>query len=92
MNQKQTQAIVDYINANVAKLHDVDKKVLDVGKDITVDDIAKGPKEDGSDVILVVNRGIKGSPKYVIPMADVEAWAEQQKLSTRVKEVAKKVA
>lgn len=92
MTKVQVQAVVDYINGNAAKLHGVDKKALDVGGDITAENIVSGPREDGLNVVLVVDRGGKGSPKYVIPAADVEAWAEQQKLSTKVKEAVTKKA
>lgn len=33
-------------------------------------------REEGNNVVAVVHRGIKGSPKYIIPIADLQAPPE----------------
>ena len=63
------QAACDYINENAAELHGTEK--LDLGGDITSDNVMTSEVSD-SHIVLVVDRGIKGAPKYTIPLAALE--------------------
>jgi hypothetical protein len=79
MNDKQLKAVVDYINRHAAALHGVKPGKLDVGPDLTVE-MVKQASIQGSNVIVVADRGIKGTPKYVVPVKDLEADAPPPKL------------
>lgn len=79
MNDKQLKACIDYINANVATLHGVLPGLEDVGPDATVE-MVEASSIQGSNAVLLVNRGIKGTCKYILdlkaiqsPVVEVEA-------------------
>lgn len=67
MDDKTKKACIDYINTNAASLHGVEKKYLDIGPDVKVEDIVSA-NVLGDEAHLVVDRGVKGAPKYVIPL------------------------
>jgi hypothetical protein len=90
MDKKQLQACVDYINKYAAQLHGVPQKVLDVGEKITVDNVVESAVHDGT-AYLVVDRGIKGTPKYVLDLKEVESDKAPAKSAEAVEAEAKKV-
>jgi hypothetical protein len=67
---KLLAAAIPYINSNAAELHG-DKK-FDLPK-ITAKDV-EGFSVDNlrGHIMVLVNRGIKGMPKYTIPLAELE--------------------
>jgi len=72
---KILEAACAYINANARALHALDNKA-DVaaitGGDISADDIAA--HHIGAEaVMLLIDRGIKGMPKYTLTLASLEA-------------------
>lgn len=71
MDKRQLQACIDYINKNVAALHGVPGGKVDVGPDATIE-MVKQASIQGSNAVIVLDRGIKGTPKYIIPVADLE--------------------
>jgi hypothetical protein len=77
LNAKQLSVVVDYINANVGELHGIEEKqVLELtGPKITVEDVVdEKHRIDGPDIVVLVDRGIKGTSKYVIPVQKVEGF------------------
>ena len=90
MNDKQKQACVDYINEHAAELHGVEPKDLNIGDKITVDDVLAAVVR-GLELVLIINRGIKGTPKYILDPDEVQAQAPPKKSSGAVEVEAKKV-
>lgn len=90
MDKKQLNACVDYINKYAARLHGVPEGNKDIGDHVIVDDVASSALH-GDTAVLVVNRGIKGTPKYVLGLAEVEAGKAPIKSSEAVELEAKKV-
>jgi hypothetical protein len=62
------QAVADYINKNAAALHGIEPHRLDIGGDITANDV-QSMKVYGDVVKVAVDRGTKGTPTYSIPLA-----------------------
>ncbi len=78
MDNKTLQYACDYVNENAPELHGIKaSKDLDVGPPIGPRDIVSSAIRDGS-IVLIINRGIKGSPKYTIPLAGLERPAAKR--------------
>lgn len=90
MNKAQVKACVDYINKFAAELHGVPAGALDVGPEIEVKNVISAQAYDDTG-ILVVDRGIKGVPKYVLSLTEVKANEAPVKSSEAVEAEAKKV-
>jgi len=90
MDKKQLQTCVDYINKHAAKLHGVEANKLDIGDKISADNVVEAGLRDDV-AVLVVDRGIKGTPKYVLDLSEVEADKPPSKSSEAVEAEAKKV-
>ena len=67
---KRLQAVIDYINENAPKLHGVLAKDLDIGEKILTENVVK-MLENAQEVIVLVDRGVKGLPKYTIPLTEL---------------------
>lgn len=81
MDKKQTQAACDYINAHVRELHGYDDKVKLVdhtGGDIGPDNVLKAEIRNNT-IVVLVDRGIKGTPKYALDPKAVGLFADEQK-------------
>lgn len=86
MQNKQIQAACDFINANVRGLHGFNETVdlqKHVGPDIGPDNVVKAEERQG-EVVLLVDRGIKGVPRYKLNADDVQQHADQQKATVKV--------
>jgi hypothetical protein len=68
MDDDLKQKCIDYINANAASLHGVEPKNLDIGPDVTVDNIVDASIR-GDEAMVIVDRGVKGTPKYTIALS-----------------------
>lgn len=90
MDSKQVKACVDYINKNAAALHGVDAKKPDIGPDITPENVVSARVEDGNG-ILIVNRGIKGTPKYILSLDEVQKGTPPKSSGEAAEVEAKKV-
>ena len=67
-------AIVAYINANVGALHGHPAGGADVGGAVVAADVLSLSEIDGV-ISVVVNRGIKGCPKYIFAASALPAPA-----------------
>jgi hypothetical protein len=76
-DEQVLKAAIDHINAAYPD-----------EKPVTVDDIMSN-HIGLSDVSLVVDRGVKGGPKYIIPLGDLEPLTEA-KLSPAKKQPARR--
>lgn len=68
MDDDLKQKCIDYINANAASLHGVEPAKLDIGPDVTVDNIVDASIR-GDEAMVIVDRGVKGTPKYTIALS-----------------------
>lgn len=90
MDDKQLRACVDYINSHAAALHGVEEKHLDIGPAITTENVVSA-RLSGKEAVLIVSRGVKGTPKYVLDLKEVQKDAAPKKSSEAVEAEAKKV-
>jgi hypothetical protein len=90
MDDKQLKACVDYINANAAALHGVPAKDLDIGPDIKVENVVHATLQ-AETATLIVSRGVKGTPKYILDLEEVKKGVAPKKSSEAVEAEAKKV-
>lgn len=72
LDKKVLVTACDYINANAITLHGIEAKdAKNLGPDITPDDVVSASETD-DEVVLIVSRGIAGSPKYRLSKAVLE--------------------
>ena len=90
MDDKQLKACVDYINKHAAALHGVPAGKLDVGPEITVENVVSS-RIQGREAVLIVDRGIKGTPKYTLNLDEVEKGAAPKVSAEAAEAEAKKV-
>lgn len=76
---------VAYINEHAAELHGTGDKAPDTGGDLTAKSIVNHRIENDDTLVVVANRGVKGSPKYVIPLIDLERFRGQTQAKPKPK-------
>ena len=67
-DETRLRSACEWINRNVNALHPGAPEYL---KEIAPSDVA-GNHVEGETLMLVINRGILGSPKYYVPLAHLE--------------------
>lgn len=90
MDEKQIKACVDYINKNAARLHGVEPEKLNIGPDVKPEAVVSSHLQ-GAEAVLVIDRGIKGTPKYILNLDEVQKGTPPKASSEAVEAEAKKV-
>ncbi len=90
MDKAQVKKCVDYINEHTAALHGVPAERLNIGPEAKVEDVVSAQVRDGAG-ILVIDRGIKGTPKYILDLKEVQKGESPKKSSEAAEVEAKKV-
>lgn len=90
MKDKELQACLDYINKHAAALHGVVSGKLDIGPEITRENVISA-NVVGREAVLVIDRGIKGTPKYILSLDEVEKGVAPTRSAEAAEAEAKKV-